>query len=217
VRSRSVHRIPDLHQQSISTGLLPRPSEGRDLNPLLRTRWMIAHPPMLYLGYVGFCVPSAFAIPRAARRAHRCALVGWTTAMDDLCLGIPHHRHRRSDRGGQLRARLGGWWFWDPVENASFMRGCAGTALRHAQAVTEKARQLPRWTLLLAIAAFSLSLLGTFLVRSGVLTSVLAFAADPTRGLFILVFLGWSSAVRSAASHCAREGNDGAPFATLVA
>ena len=180
--------------------LLPAAAEGRDLNPLLQDPGMIIHPPMLYLGYVGFAVPFAFAIaallgsnaqagsPDAARDMGDW--LRWTrpwtnVAWAFLTLGIA-----LGSWWAYYELGWGGWWFWDPVENASFMPWLAGTALLHSQAVTEKRGSFPGWTLLLAIAAFSLSLLGTFLVRSGVITSVHAFASDPTRGVFILVFLG---------------------------
>ncbi|MDB6164580.1 MAG: ccmF [Xanthomonadaceae bacterium] len=170
--------------------LLPAEIEGHDLNPLLQDPGMIIHPPMLYLGYVGFCVPFAFAIAalldgridaRWLRWVRPWTNVAWAFLTIGIALG---------SWWAYYELGWGGWWFWDPVENASFMPWLAGTALLHSQAVTEKRGTFRGWTLLLAIAAFSLSLLGTFLVRSGVLTSVHAFAADPTRGLFILIFLG---------------------------
>ncbi|WP_159015977.1 heme lyase CcmF/NrfE family subunit [Cognatiluteimonas profundi] len=170
--------------------LLPAALEGQDLNPLLQDPGMIIHPPMLYLGYVGFCVPFAFAIAalldgkidaRWLRWVRPWTNVAWAFLTVGIALG---------SWWAYYELGWGGWWFWDPVENASFMPWLVGTALLHSQAVTEKRGTFRGWTLLLAIAAFSLSLLGTFLVRSGVLTSVHAFAADPTRGLFILVFLG---------------------------
>jgi cytochrome c-type biogenesis protein CcmF len=180
--------------------LLPAAAEGRDLNPLLQDPGMIIHPPMLYLGYVGFAVPFAFAIAALLGSGTQHNTSGdnrelrdwlrwtrpWTNvAWAFLTLGIA-----LGSWWAYYELGWGGWWFWDPVENASFMPWLAGTALLHSQAVTEKRGSFAGWTLLLAIAAFSLSLLGTFLVRSGVLTSVHAFAADPTRGLFILIFLG---------------------------
>ena len=175
--------------------ILPAAVEGRDLNPLLQDPGMIIHPPMLYLGYVGFAVPFAFAIAALLGRDEQSEGVmrdwlrwtrPWTNvAWAFLTLGIA-----LGSWWAYYELGWGGWWFWDPVENASFMPWLAGTALLHSQAVTEKRGSFAGWTLLLAIAAFSLSLLGTFLVRSGVLTSVHAFAADPTRGLFILIFLG---------------------------
>ena len=169
--------------------LFPAPADGRDLNPLLQDPGMIFHPPMLYMGYVGFSVAFAFAV---------AALIGgnldatwarwtrpWTTAAwIFLTLGIA-----LGSWWAYYELGWGGWWFWDPVENASFMPWLVGTALLHSLAVTEKRNAFKSWTVLLAIMAFSLSLLGTFLVRSGVLSSVHAFATDPRRGLFILAFL----------------------------
>ncbi|MFO1220350.1 MAG: heme lyase CcmF/NrfE family subunit [Burkholderiaceae bacterium] len=169
--------------------LIPGAPDGRDLNPLLQDPGMVFHPPMLYMGYVGFSVAFAFAI---------AALIGgnldttwarwtrpWTTAAwIFLTLGIA-----LGSGWAYYELGWGGWWFWDPVENASFMPWLVGTALIHSLAVTEKRGAFKSWTVLLAILAFSLSLLGTFLVRSGVLSSVHAFATDPRRGLFILGFL----------------------------
>ncbi len=169
--------------------LFPAAPDGRDLNPLLQDPGMVIHPPMLYMGYVGFSVAFAFAV---------AALIGgqldaqwarwtrpWTTvAWMFLTLGIA-----LGSWWAYYELGWGGWWFWDPVENASFMPWLVGTALIHSLAVTEKRGSFKNWTVLLAILAFSLSLLGTFLVRSGVLSSVHAFATDPTRGLFILGFL----------------------------
>jgi len=169
--------------------LLPAAAEGRDLNPLLQDPGMVIHPPMLYMGYVGFSVAFAFAI---------AALIGgkldatwarwsrpWTTlAWCFLTIGI-----MLGSWWAYYELGWGGWWFWDPVENASFMPWLVGTALMHSLAVTEKRGGFKSWTVLLAICAFSLSLMGTFLVRSGVLTSVHAFATDPRRGIFILTFL----------------------------
>ncbi len=169
--------------------LLPAVAEGRDLNPLLQDVGMIVHPPMLYMGYVGFVVPFAFAIAalidghvdsRWLRWARPWTNVAWAFLTIGIALG---------SWWAYYELGWGGWWFWDPVENASFMPWLVGTALLHSQAVTEKRGSFRSWTLLLAIAAFSLSLLGAFLVRSGVITSVHAFASDPSRGLFILVFL----------------------------
>lgn len=169
--------------------LFPVPADGRDLNPLLQDPGMVTHPPMLYMGYVGFSVAFAFAI---------AALIGgnldatwarwtrpWTTvAWMFLTIGIA-----MGSSWAYYELGWGGWWFWDPVENASLMPWLLGTALIHSLAVTEKRGSFKSWTVLLAILAFSFSLLGTFLVRSGVLSSVHAFATDPRRGLFILVFL----------------------------
>ncbi len=170
--------------------LLPAPLEGRDLNPLLQDPGLIIHPPMLYTGYVGFVVPFAFAIAALLDGRIDARWLRWTrpwtnVAWAFLTLGIA-----LGSWWAYYELGWGGWWFWDPVENASFMPWLAGAALLHSQAVTEKRGSFGGWTLLLAIATFSLSLLGTFLVRSGVLTSVHAFAADPSRGLFILIFLG---------------------------
>nr|WP_295377157.1 heme lyase CcmF/NrfE family subunit [Pseudoxanthomonas sp.] len=170
--------------------LLPAPLEGRDLNPLLQDPGLIIHPPMLYTGYVGFVVPFAFAIAALLDGHIDARWLRWTrpwtnVAWAFLTLGIA-----LGSWWAYYELGWGGWWFWDPVENASFMPWLAGAALLHSQAVTEKRGSFGGWTLLLAIAAFSLSLLGTFLVRSGVLTSVHAFAADPSRGVFILIFLG---------------------------
>ncbi|WP_434031121.1 heme lyase CcmF/NrfE family subunit [[Pseudomonas] boreopolis] len=169
--------------------LLPAPVEGGDLNPLLQDPGLIVHPPMLYAGYVGFAVPFAFAIAALLEGRIDAQWLRWTrpwtnVAWAFLTLGIA-----LGSWWAYYELGWGGWWFWDPVENASFMPWLAGTALLHSQAVTEKRGSFAGWTLLLAIAAFALSLLGTFLVRSGVLTSVHSFAADPSRGLFILVFL----------------------------
>ena len=169
--------------------LLPVPADGRDLNPLLQDPGMVIHPPMLYMGYVGLSVAFSFAV---------AALIGgnldatwarwtrpWTTAAwIFLTIGIA-----LGSGWAYYELGWGGWWFWDPVENASFMPWLVATALIHSLAVTEKRNSFKSWTVLLAILAFSLSLLGTFLVRSGVLSSVHAFATDPRRGLFILVFL----------------------------
>ena len=170
--------------------LLPAAVEGRDLNPLLQDPGMIIHPPMLYLGYVGFCVPFAFAIAALLDGKVDARWLRWTRPWTNIAWAFLTIGIALGSWWAYYELGWGGWWFWDPVENASFMPWLAGTALLHSQAVTEKRGSFRGWTLLLAIAAFSLSLLGTFLVRSGVLTSVHAFAADPTRGLFILVFLG---------------------------
>jgi len=170
---------------------LPAPADGRDLNPLLQDVGMIVHPPLLYMGYVGFSVAFAFAIAALvggkldaawARWARPWTLVAWTFLTLGIFLG---------SFWAYYELGWGGWWFWDAVENASFMPWLVGTALVHSLAVTEKRGLFRNWTVLLAILAFSLSLLGTFLVRSGVLTSVHAFASDPRRGLFILVFLAF--------------------------
>ena len=170
--------------------ILPGPLDGRDLNPLLQDPGMIFHPPLLYMGYVGFAVAFGFAIAGLiggrverdwVRWSRPWTLTAWAFLTGGITLG---------SWWAYYELGWGGWWFWDPVENASFIPWLIGTALIHSQAVTEKRGSFPAWTILLAIAAFSMSLLGTFLVRSGVLTSVHAFANDPERGLFILVFMG---------------------------
>ncbi|WP_298445002.1 heme lyase CcmF/NrfE family subunit [uncultured Ferrimonas sp.] len=171
--------------------LLPNvPMEGRDLNPMLQDVGLIFHPPLLYLGYVGFSVAFAFAIAALmsgrldsawARWSRPWALAAWALLTAGVALG---------SWWAYYELGWGGWWFWDPVENASFMPWLVGTALVHSLIVTEKRGTFRNWTILLAIFTFSLSLLGTFLVRSGVLTSVHSFAADPSRGLFILLLLG---------------------------
>jgi cytochrome c-type biogenesis protein CcmF len=169
--------------------LLPAAVEGNDLNPLLQDPGLIIHPPMLYMGYVGFSVSFAFAVAALLSQRVDCEWVRWTrpwthVAWAFLTLGIA-----LGSWWAYYELGWGGWWFWDPVENASFMPWLVGTALIHSQAVTEKRGAFRNWTLILAITAFSLCLLGTFLVRSGVLTSVHAFASDPTRGIFILAYL----------------------------
>jgi cytochrome c-type biogenesis protein CcmF len=170
--------------------LLPDfPPDGNDLNPLLQDPGLIIHPPMLYMGYVGFAVPFAFALAGLmggrldsawARWSRPWTLAAWCFLTLGIALG---------SWWAYYELGWGGWWFWDPVENASFMPWLAGTALLHSLAVTEKRGVFKAWTVLLAIIAFALSLLGTFLVRSGVLTSVHAFASDPARGLFVLGIL----------------------------
>ena len=169
--------------------LVPAAPDGRDLNPLLQDPAMVAHPPMLYMGYVGFSVAFAFALAALisgrldatwARWSRPWTTVAWMFLTCGIALG---------SWWAYYELGWGGWWFWDPVENASFMPWLVGTALIHSLAVTEKRGGFKSWTVLLAISAFSLSLLGTFLVRSGVLTSVHAFATDPKRGIFILIFL----------------------------
>ena len=170
--------------------LLPlAPADGSDLNPLLQDFGLIVHPPMLYTGYVGFSVAFAFAIAALLTGRLDSAWARWSrpwtnTAWAFLTAGIA-----LGSWWAYYELGWGGWWFWDPVENASFMPWLAGTALVHSLAVTEKRGAFKSWTALLAIAAFSLCLLGAFIVRSGVLTSVHAFAVDPARGMFILMFL----------------------------
>ncbi|MGY6588354.1 MAG: heme lyase CcmF/NrfE family subunit [Wenzhouxiangella sp.] len=169
--------------------ILPGPIDGQDLNPLLQDPGMIFHPPLLYMGYVGFAVAFGFAIAGLlggrierdwVRWSRPWTLMAWAFLTGGITLG---------SWWAYYELGWGGWWFWDPVENASFIPWLLGTALIHSQAVTEKRGAFPAWTVLLAIAAFSTSLLGTFLVRSGVLTSVHAFATDPERGVFILAFM----------------------------
>src|SRR5690606_11193651 len=166
------------------------PAEGQDLNPILQDIGLAVHPPLLYLGYVGFSITFAFAVAALisgridaawARWVRPWALLSWLF----LTLGIAMGSY-----WAYYELGWGGWWFWDPVENASFMPWLAGTALLHSALVMEKRNALRIWTVFLAIITFSLSLLGTFLVRSGILTSVHTFASDPTRGLVILALLG---------------------------
>src|SRR5687767_12406969 len=169
--------------------LFPAAPDGRDLNPLLQDPGMVLHPPMLYMGYVGFSVAFAFAVAALLSGRLDAAWARWsrpwtTVAWCFLTLGIA-----LGSAWAYYELGWGGWWFWDPVENASFMPWIVGTALIHSLAVTEKRGAFRSWTVLLAIVAFALSLLGTFLVRSGVLTSVHAFAVDPKRGIFILMLL----------------------------
>jgi cytochrome c-type biogenesis protein CcmF len=169
--------------------LFPAAADGRDLNPLLQDPGMVFHPPMLYMGYVGFSVAFAFAVAALIGGNLDAQWARWTrpwTTVAWICLTIGI---ALGSWWAYYELGWGGWWFWDPVENASFMPWLVGTALIHSLAVTEKRGSFKNWTVLLAILAFSLSLLGTFLVRSGVLSSVHSFASDPTRGLFILVFL----------------------------
>jgi cytochrome c-type biogenesis protein CcmF len=169
--------------------LLPAPADGKDLNPLLQDPGLVIHPPMLYMGYVGFSVAFAFAVAALlsgrmdaawARWSRPWTIVAWIFMTAGIALG---------SWWAYYELGWGGWWFWDPVENASLMPWLFGTALIHALMVTDKRGGFKAWSVLLAIGAFSLSLLGTFLVRSGVLTSVHAFASDPKRGVFILIFL----------------------------
>ena len=172
------------------TRLLPPAEQGRDLNPILQDPAMAIHPPMLYTGYVGFSVAFAFAVAALlggrmdsvwARWSRPWTLTAWLFLSFGITLG---------SWWSYYELGWGGWWFWDPVENASFMPWLVGTALVHSLAVTEKRGAFKSWTALLAIAAFTLSLLGTFLVRSGVLVSVHSFASDPKRGIFILAMIG---------------------------
>lgn len=179
---------PFLRSSSIPQ-LIPAPAEGRDLNPVLQDLGLAIHPPLLYLGYVGFSVCFSFAVAALiegkidaawARWVRPWTLLAWTFLTCGIAMG---------SYWAYYELGWGGWWFWDPVENASFMPWLAGTALLHSALVMEKRDALKIWTVLLAILTFSLSLLGTFLVRSGVLTSVHSFASDPSRGIFILCIL----------------------------
>ncbi|MBZ0106454.1 MAG: heme lyase CcmF/NrfE family subunit [Sulfuricella denitrificans] len=168
---------------------MPMAMDGSDLNPLLQDPGMVVHPPILYMGYVGFSVAFAFAITALLSGKLDASWARWsrpwtTAAWSFLTIGI-----MMGSWWAYYELGWGGWWFWDPVENASLMPWLVGTALIHSLAVTEKRGSFKAWTVFLAIGAFSLSLLGTFLVRSGVLSSVHSFATDPTRGLFILIFL----------------------------
>src|ERR1700755_1647435 len=165
------------------------PAEGRDLNPILQDPGLAIHPPMLYLGYVGFSISFSFAVAALidgridaawARWVRPWTLLAWLFLTTGIAMG---------SYWAYYELGWGGWWFWDPVENASLMPWLAGTALLHSAVVMEKRNALKVWTILLAILTFSLSLMGTFLVRSGVLTSVHAFATDPMRGIFILAIL----------------------------
>ena len=176
--------------------MAPAPFEGRDLNPILQDLGLAIHPPLLYLGYVGFSISFSFAVAALiegridaawARRVRPWLLAAWMCLTAGIAMG---------SYWAYYELGWGGWWFWDPVENASLMPWLVGTALLHSAVVMEKREALRIWTILLSILTFSLSLIGTFLVRSGVLTSVHAFATDPTRGIFILailvVFIGGS-------------------------
>ena len=192
------------------------PIEGQDLNPVLQDIGLAVHPPMLYLGYVGFSISFSFAIAALiegridaawARWVRPWTLVAWIF----LTLGIAMGSY-----WAYYELGWGGWWFWDPVENASLMPWLAGTALLHSLVVMEKRNALKVWTILLSILAFSLSLLGTFLVRSGVLTSVHAFANDPQRGIFILlilcVFIGGSLSLYAFRASSLKQGGLFAPI-----
>jgi cytochrome c-type biogenesis protein CcmF len=168
---------------------LPMPVDGGDLNPVLQDPGMTFHPPVLYMGYVGFSVAFAFSIAALLGGELEQAWVRWARPWTNVAWGFLTCGIVAGSWWAYAELGWGGWWFWDPVENASFMPWLVGAALIHAQAITEKRGTLRAWTILLSLFAFSLSLLGTFLVRSGVLTSVHAFASDPRRGLYILAFL----------------------------
>ena len=192
------------------------PIEGRDLNPILQDPGLAVHPPMLYLGYVGFSISFSFAIAALTEGRIDAAWARWVRpwtlmAWVFLTLGIAMGSY-----WAYYELGWGGWWFWDPVENASLMPWLAGTALLHSAVVMEKRNALKVWTVLLAILTFSLSLLGTFLVRSGVLTSVHAFATDPTRGVFILlilcIFIGGSLSLYAWRASSLKQGGLFAPI-----
>ena len=169
--------------------LVGAPADGADLNPLLQDHGLLVHPPLLYCGYVGFAVPFAFAVAGLQCARLDAAWARWTRRWTNCVWAFLTVGIALGSWWAYYELGWGGWWFWDPVENASFMPWLAGTALIHSLAVTEKRGAFRSWTVFLAIAAFSLSLLGVFIVRSGVITSVHAFASDPERGLFILWLL----------------------------
>src|SRR4051812_28053895 len=196
--------------------ILQPPFEGRDLNPVLQDPGLAIHPPLLYLGYVGFSIAFSFAVAALLQGRIDAAWARWVrpwvlAAWMCLTLGIAMGSY-----WAYYELGWGGWWFWDPVENASLMPWFAGTALLHSAIVMEKREALKVWTVLLAILAFSLSLMGTFLVRSGVLTSVHAFANDPTRGIFILAilvaFIGGGLALFAWRASTLRQGGIFAPL-----
>ena len=169
--------------------LIMTPSEGNDLNPLLQDIGLIIHPPMLYIGYVGFSVAFAFAIAALLEGRFDAEWARWTRPWTNIAWAFLTVGIALGSWWAYYELGWGGWWFWDPVENASLMPWLAGAALVHSLSATEKSGVFKSWTILLALLAFSLSLLGTFLVRSGILVSVHAFASDPERGLYILAFL----------------------------
>ncbi|HEX5960213.1 MAG TPA: heme lyase CcmF/NrfE family subunit, partial [Rhodanobacteraceae bacterium] len=169
--------------------LLPAPANGADLNPVLQDPGLVFHPPTLYMGYVGFSVAFAFAIAALLGGELKSTWVRWARPWTNVAWGFLTLGIVAGSAWAYYELGWGGWWFWDPVENASFMPWLVGTALLHSAIVVEKRDTLKSWAVLLAILTFSLSLIGTFLVRSGVLTSVHAFAVDPARGIFILALL----------------------------
>src|SRR5450631_256645 len=192
------------------------PHEGRDLNPILQDFGLAVHPPMLYLGYVGFSMAFSFAVAALIEGRIDAAWARWVrpwTLLAWMCLTVGI---AMGSYWAYYELGWGGWWFWDPVENASLMPWLAGTALLHSAVVMEKRNALKVWTILLAILTFSLSLLGTFLVRSGVLTSVHAFATDPTRGVFILlilcIFIGGSLTLYAWRASVLKQGGLFAPI-----
>jgi cytochrome c-type biogenesis protein CcmF len=170
--------------------ILPSPGDGNDLNPLLQDFGLIIHPPLLYIGYVGLTMAFAFAIAALLEGRLEREWVKWARPWTNVAWAFLTIGIALGSWWAYYELGWGGWWFWDPVENASFMPWLVATALIHSQAATEKRGSFMAWTLLLSIAGFSLSLLGTFLVRSGIVTSVHAFASDPERGLYLLIFLG---------------------------
>src|SRR6187455_3644004 len=196
--------------------LAPAPFEGRDLNPILQDIGLAIHPPLLYLGYVGFSIAFSFAVAALLEGRIDAAWARWVrpwTLAAWMCLTVGI---AMGSYWAYYELGWGGFWFWDPVENASLMPWLAGTALLHSAVVMEKRNALKIWTILLAILAFSLSLVGTFLVRSGVLTSVHAFATDPTRGVFILgilvVFIGGGLALYAWRAPTLKQGGLFAPI-----
>ena len=186
LRLPAVHAV---HLESLRAPAAAQPADGRDLNPVLQDPALAIHPPLLYMGYVGFAVAFAFACAAMLEGKLDQAWARWTRPWTTLAWCFLSVGIALGSWWAYYELGWGGYWFWDPVENASFMPWLVGTALIHSLAVTEKRGLFKSWTLLLAILAFSLSLLGTFLVRSGVLVSVHSFAADPARGMFILAFL----------------------------
>src|SRR3954465_8200550 len=196
--------------------LFPAAADGRDLNPLLQDPGMVIHPPLLYMGYVGFSVAFSFAIAALLGGRLDATWARWSRPWTTLAWSFLTCGIMLGSWWAYYELGWGGWWFWDPVENASFMPWLVGTALIPSLAVTEKRGGFKSWTVLLAICAFSLSLLGTFLVRSGVLTSVHAFATDPTRGIFILlilcIFIGGSLSLYAWRASALKQGGLFAPI-----
>ncbi len=213
LRLLSVHPA---HLESVPARSPQAPFEGRDLNPILQDIGLAIHPPLLYLGYVGFSIAFSFAIAALIEGRIDAAWARWVrpwTLAAWMCLTVGI---AMGSYWAYYELGWGGFWFWDPVENASLMPWLAGTALLHSAVVMEKRNALKIWTLLLAILAFSLSLIGTFLVRSGVLTSVHTFASDPTRGVFILailvLFIGGSLALFAWRAPMLKQGGLFAPI-----
>ncbi|CAB9542340.1 Cytochrome c heme lyase subunit CcmF [uncultured Gammaproteobacteria bacterium] len=192
------------------------PTQGRELNPLLQDFGLIIHPPMLYMGYVGMAIPFAFVLSSLIRGQLDSTWLRWSRPWTLMAWAFLTFGITLGSWWAYYELGWGGWWFWDPVENASFMPWLVATALVHSLSVSEKRGAFKHWTVLLAISGFSLSLLGTFLVRSGILTSVHSFAADPERGLFILVFLvivvGGSLGLYAWRAHLMRSNNSFEPL-----